>query len=231
MWTRGLRWSGEPEAREGQTFAWLPPAELLRIPLLGADLPIVARLLLPSRLAITPPHGGAAEALEGRLGGLLTQDGVGGLLARLPGVESEARRDLSARLRRLCAERGAVFLLHGREELARRLGAEGVHLPAVALDRRRLGSGAGLLTGVSVHDRREIDRALALGAHYLFLGPVQPTGSHPDRASLGWEGFAALASALPVPVYALGGLGFGDLERARAAGAHGVAVLGGCLWP
>jgi 8-oxo-dGTP diphosphatase len=47
---------------------------------------------------------------------------------------------------------------------------------------------------------------------------------------LGWEAFAALTALAPVPVYALGGLGRDDLERARGAGAHGIALLSGCDW-
>jgi 8-oxo-dGTP diphosphatase len=230
LWTRGARWSGEPEACEGQALAWLEPAEILRVPLLAADLPIVARLLLPPRLAITPPEGGAPERLEQRAETLLSREGAGGLLVRLPGVDPDARLEIAGRLRRLCARRGAVFLFHGSEDLALRLDAAGVQHTSAALARRRLGSASGLLHGVSVHDREEIARALTRGAHYLLLGPVRRTASHPERSPLGWEAFAALVSGLPVPVYALGGLGFDDLERAQAAGAHGVAVLGGCRW-
>jgi len=32
---------------------------------------------------------------------------------------------------------------------------------------------------------------------------------------------------LPMPVLALGGLGRADMERARAAGAHGIAAIRG----
>jgi 8-oxo-dGTP diphosphatase len=231
LWTRLRRWEGTPEPREGQTLAWLPPGELLRIPLLAADLPIVARLLLPPRIAITPPAGGAVDALEARLEELLVTDGVGGLLVRLPGLEPEARRETATRLRSFCARRGLVCLLHGDGDLARRLAPEGLHHPAAALLRRRLAGGSGFLNGVSVHDRSDIKRALSRGAHYLLLGPVRPTASHPERAPLGWDGFRALAADLPVPVYALGGLGFEDLDEARRAGAHGVAVLSGCRWP
>lgn len=229
LWGRVGRWRGEPVAREGQTFAWLKPVELLRIPLLAADLPIVARLLLPPRLAITPPAGGTPERLEERLETLL-DEGFGGVLARFPALDPESRQTLSARLREVCARRGGICLVHEQEDLARRIGAEGVHHPAASLPRRRLPSDAGLLHGVSVHDRPELERALRLGAHYLLLGPVCPTASHPDRPPLGWEAFAALTALAPVPVYALGGLGRDDLERARGAGAHGIALLSGCDW-
>ena len=36
---------------------------------------------------------------------------------------------------------------------------------------------------------------------------------------------AATAAGLPLPVFALGGLAADDMERARDAGAHGIAAI------
>ena len=109
-------------------------------------------------------------------------------------------------------------------DLATRLGADGVHLPA-----RRL---AELNTrpdlewiGASCHTRDELEQAAALGLDYALLGAVQPTASHPERDALGWDAFADRVRALPLPVLALGGLKPDDLNAAKAHGAHGVAGI------
>ncbi|NCA91611.1 MAG: thiamine monophosphate synthase, partial [Gammaproteobacteria bacterium] len=73
-------------------------------------------------------------------------------------------------------------------------------------------------------------RAAALGLDYALLSPVMPTASHPGAPHLGWEDFAALAEAAALPVYALGGLGPGEVEHAIQHGAQGVAAIRG-LWP
>lgn len=65
------------------------------------------------------------------------------------------------------------------------------------------------------------------GAAAVFVSPVQPTGSKPGATSLGWEGLRREASRVGCPVIALGGLGPGDWSAVQAAGAHGVAALGG----
>jgi 8-oxo-dGTP diphosphatase len=57
------------------------------------------------------------------------------------------------------------------------------------------------------------------------LGPVSPTATHPGAPTLGFDGLAREIAATPLPVYALGGLGAGDLAAAEAAGAHGVASM------
>jgi len=62
------------------------------------------------------------------------------------------------------------------------------------------------------------------------VSPVLATASHPGAAPLGWDGLHRLLDDAPLPVYALGGLAPGDLARARAAGAHGVAGIS-AFWP
>jgi 8-oxo-dGTP diphosphatase len=64
-----------------------------------------------------------------------------------------------------------------------------------------------------------------LNADFATLSPVCATASHPDAKPLGWERFARLAADARLPVYALGGIAPEDLERARAAGAQGVAGI------
>ena len=73
--------------------------------------------------------------------------------------------------------------------------------------------------------RAELERAAALGLDYALLGAVKTTPSHPERAALGWKAFAEMAGRLPMPVFALGGLGADDLCDAKAAGAHGIAPI------
>jgi 8-oxo-dGTP diphosphatase len=62
---------------------------------------------------------------------------------------------------------------------------------------------------------------MQLGLDFAVLGPVN------DKAAIGWERFAALAQDSGIPVYAIGGLGPCDLQRARRAGAHGLAMIRG----
>ena len=109
-------------------------------------------------------------------------------------------------------------------QLAGELDADGVHLPAAQLlqlaDRPDLP-----LIGASCHDRDELDRAASLGADFVVLGPVRPTPTHAHQPGLGWPAFSRLAAGLPMPVFALGGLGREHRDAARAAGAHGVAAI------
>lgn len=80
---------------------------------------------------------------------------------------------------------------------------------------------------MSCHNAAELAHAAAIGADFALLSPVLPTLTHPGAATLGWDAFATLAAASPIPVYGLGGLGRDDVALAQSHGAHGVALLRG----
>ena len=56
------------------------------------------------------------------------------------------------------------------------------------------------------------------------LGPVAETASHLGAKAIGWEAFAAAVAGSGVPVYAIGGMTGADVQRARDAGAQGIAM-------
>lgn len=84
--------------------------------------------------------------------------------------------------------------------------------------------------GRSCHDAGEL--AAARDADWATLSPVWETASKPAYGpALGPDGLRALlADGPPLPVLALGGVDGPERARAcRAAGAHGVAVLGAVM--
>jgi 8-oxo-dGTP diphosphatase len=116
-------------------------------------------------------------------------------------------------------------LVNGDIALARELRV-GVHLKAAqlaALGQRPLPQA--LPVAASCHDATELAHAERLRCDFAVLGPVQATASHPGAAPLGWAAFAALREAGTIPLYAIGGLGAGDLDIARAHGAQGIAAI------
>ncbi len=67
-------------------------------------------------------------------------------------------------------------------------------------------------------------RIVPSGLDAVFLSPVFPTGSHPERSALSAMRANAVARALTVPVYALGGI---DARKAALLrGFIGIAAIG-----
>ncbi len=55
------------------------------------------------------------------------------------------------------------------------------------------------------------------------------TASHPGIEPLGWARFSERVEPVPLPVYALGGMGPDNIETAWAHGAQGIAAIR-ALW-
>lgn len=85
------------------------------------------------------------------------------------------------------------------------------------------------LIGRSCHSRAELDQAAAEGCDYATISPVFATASKPGYGpALGLEALAAAVVAGP-PAFALAGVRPDDVRGCRAAGVHGVAVMGAIM--
>ncbi|MBS0320851.1 MAG: Nudix family hydrolase [Proteobacteria bacterium] len=225
---RVFAFDGEPVGHDGQAFRWQVPGRYDVAPLLPANTRVLAALELPAVYGISCAEDIGEDAFLHRA----THAFAAGL--RLACVREKAwpraRRDaLVARLKPLADAAGAKLLLNGDADDARRMGLAGIHWPAATLMGAR-DRPHDLVVAASCHDARELARAGALGVDFAMLGPVHATPTHPGATPLGWEAFARLVDGCTLPVYALGGLGPGDVAHARAAGAHGVA-LRRAAWP
>lgn len=223
------RFQGDPQPREKQPLRWVAPRDLPRYRFPDANGPIVTAAMLPETYLITPDMQTGSESVF--LQRLAERMADGALLVqlRLPSASAVQWRRLAGRSVELAAHYGARLLVNGDVDLARQLGC-GVHLRAAqleTLDTRPLPMGQ--LVAASCHDARELQRATALGADFAVLGPVRPTASHPGGEVLGERAFTDLIADIPVPVYALGGLGAEDVSEFRALRAQGVAAIRG-LW-
>lgn len=124
---------------------------------------------------------------------------------------------------------GARVLVNDRLDVALAAGADGVHLGADDLavaDARRLAPD--LMVGATCRTRAGAEAAAADGADYAGFGPLLATTSKAGLpAPLGVAAVRAAAGVLPL--VAIGGLSAPTAADARAAGAHGVAVIG-AIW-
>ena len=216
---------GEPHGREGQQLSWVAIDDLHRWPMPEADVPAVAALRLSRAYAITPDPGNDEHALHAAALGLLA-GGAKLLQLRAKRLPVPALARVLDAVLPVARESAAQVLVNADVALAARHPDVGVHLTAAQLRtlvRRPLERPRWV--GASCHDAAEIARAVALDVDFVAIAPVLPTLTHPGAASLGWDGLGTLCADCPLPVYALGGIAPRDLDRARAAGAFGVAGI------
>jgi 8-oxo-dGTP diphosphatase len=223
---RVVRWRGEPQSRESQAFAWQRSGETNVTPMLPANTFVLKALELPAQYAITNASElGEQRALE-RLDVALSR-GLSMVQVREKQLDQAALEKFAVEVVQRCHEYGARAMINGDVDLAAKVGADGVHLPAAQLIDASVRPPGVRWCGASCHDRREIEQAEAIGVDFIVLGPVKRTASHPRARPLGWPRFRELASGASVPVYALGGMLRGDLEEAWRNSAHGIAMQRG----
>ncbi|HEY3912583.1 MAG TPA: thiamine phosphate synthase [Stellaceae bacterium] len=137
------------------------------------------------------------------------------------------RRALLAALVRLGRRFDAAVMVHQDVEAAEAAGAAGVHLPSGGDPQAVRAKLPGALIGASAHSRGDAASLLAAGADYVTASPVFLSASKPGYGpALGLGGLATIVAEAGGPVVALGGITAGNAALCRAAGAHGVAVMG-----
>lgn len=142
----------------------------------------------------------------------------------------EAGADAFGRRLRKIADRRRLALLVGADAaLARRIGADGVHLPE--RDAARAGplkrSRAGWLVTVAAHNPRSLRRARAAGADAAVLSAVFPSRSPSAGKPLGVLRLALTVRRTGAAVYALGGVSPRTAARLRGTGVVGFAAVEG----
>jgi len=161
------------------------------------------------------------------------------LAAGLPAVQVREKDLPAADVARLCralrpltAARGALLIVNDRADIALAVGADGVQRTSASLsvEDMRAAVDKRARIGASVHSLDEAMAAATAGAEWLFFGPVYDT---PSKRRYGPpQGLAALervASAVAVPVIAIGGVTPERVKEVRAAGARGVAAISAIL--
>jgi thiamine-phosphate pyrophosphorylase len=156
----------------------------------------------------------------------LLEAGAGILQFRHKGFFSRGTFAQAERIADLCRQRGALFVLNDRPDLARLLGA-GCHVGQEDLapaDVRPVLGPAPL--GFSTHNEAQLRAAAAEPVDYLALGPVFGTASkeNPDPA-LGVGEWARLRPLSRKPLVAIGGVTRASATEVWRAGADSIAVI------
>jgi thiamine-phosphate pyrophosphorylase len=135
------------------------------------------------------------------------------------------RADMAALLAALSARRGLVFLIGGDPDLARSVGADGVHWPEARRLEARRWDGAFALQTVSAHSREALSQAARQGFDAALLSTAFPSASPSAGVARGAVRLRILARQARLPVYGLGGITAANADRLSP---HlGLAAIGG----
>ena len=180
----------------------------------------------PCQLYLVSPldvGGGFPE----RLARALDAGPVAAFQFRVKDVDQHAAAALAEPLQRLCADRDVAFIVNDSVALARRLGADGVHLGQDDGDPReaRAALGPAAQIGVTCHDSRHLAmEAGEGGADYVAFGSFFPTTTKQVRHRAEPVLLSWWSALFELPCVAIGGVTPANAPPLVAAGADFVAA-------
>lgn len=134
------------------------------------------------------------------------------------------------KIKKLCDEYGAIFIVNDRIDIAIASDADGVHLGQddmpIEIAKKMFPN---KIIGISVSNVKETIEAQEKGADYLGAGSVFPTGTKKDSDVIGINTLKEIVKVAKVPVYAIGGITLDNLNYLKNIGLHGIAVISAIL--
>ena len=138
--------------------------------------------------------------------------------------EAEAREILS-----LCRSYAVPLLINDNVPLAKRIGADGVHVGQEDMDpqqaRQLLGEDA--IIGVTAKTIEQAKKAERAGADYLGSGAVFGSTTKTNAIPMSQDLLRQITKSVSIPVVAIGGIHRANMGRLMGLGMKGFAVVSG----
>ena len=130
-------------------------------------------------------------------------------------------------LKEICAARFVPFVVNDNVEIAKKVGADGVHVgqsDMACIEARRV-LGDDKIIGVSACTVEQALLAEKQGADYLGVGAVFTTASKDDAKSVPIDTLKEICRAVKIPVVAIGGINAGNVRQLKGSGIAGISVI------
>lgn len=185
----------------------------------------------PRLYLITPPSF-ALEGFAAELAHALDAGDVAAVQLRMKDVGDGPILKAAERLIPITQRAGAAFILNDRPDLAKRVGADGVHLGQDDMPykqaRELLGKDA--MIGVTAHNSRHLAmQAADAGADYVAFGSMFPTTTKEAKTRAEPELIEWWTGIMEVPCVAIGGITVDNAQTLIDAKADFLAVSAG-VW-
>ncbi len=146
---------------------------------------------------------------------------------RLKGIDQHAAAALAAPLQEICAAADVAFIVNDSVALAKRLGADGVHLGQSDGDVRdaRIELGSKAQIGVTCHNSRHLAmEAAEAGADYVAFGAFYPSITKHAEHHAELDTLIKWSGVTEIPCVAIGGITPDNATPLIESGADFLAV-------
>ncbi len=156
---------------------------------------------------------------------------------RIKDTSVEEIRPIALKVKELCAEYDAIFIVDDHVELVREIKADGVHLGKtdMPVEEARQILNEDFLIGGTANTFEDIQKLHHAGADYIGCGPFRYTTTKKKLSPLlGLEGYKKITQkmqeeGIDIPMVAIGGITAEDIPAIMQAGISGIALSGSIL--
>jgi thiamine-phosphate pyrophosphorylase len=156
---------------------------------------------------------------------------------RMKNADKELIYNTALQIKVLCREYNATFIIDDHVDIAKSIGADGVHLGKldmpIAEARQLLGDK--FLIGGTANTFQDVKNHYEAGADYIGCGPLRYTTTKSNLSPiLGYDGYQKIieqmrVAQINIPIVAIGGITEDDITHLMQIGLNGIALSGSIL--
>ena len=135
------------------------------------------------------------------------------------------------KVKEICKNYGALFIINDRLDIAQAVGADGVHLGQsdMPIEEARKILKDKFLIGATARNIEEAKRAELLGADYIGSGAIFGTSTKDNAKKLEMEELKKIVASVKIPVFAIGGININNVGSLKNIGLQGICSVSGIL--
>lgn len=148
-------------------------------------------------------------------------------------ADDQAFLKLAERIKIVCKNHNAIFIINDRVDIAKTIDSDGVHLGLHDMPiwkaRRILGSKK--IIGGTANTFQDVLQRTEEGCHYIGLGPFRFTSTKkklsPVLGAIGYRNILKKLNEKNIqspPIFAIGGIVLNDIPCIKTTGIHGIAL-------
>ena len=156
---------------------------------------------------------------------------------RMKDADKELIYNTALQIKALCQEYSATFIIDDHVDIAKSVGADGVHLGKLDMpiaEARQLLEDKFLIGGTA-NTFQDVKNHYEAGADYIGCGPLRYTTTKSNLSPiLGYDGYKKIMeqmrdAQINIPIVAIGGIIESDIPHLMQIGLKGIALSGSIL--
>ncbi len=135
------------------------------------------------------------------------------------------------KVKKICKNYGALFIINDRLDIAQAVEADGVHLGQtdMPIEKARKILKNKFLIGATARNAKEAKKAELLGADYIGSGAIFGTNTKSNAKKLEMEDLKKIVNSVKIPVFAIGGINISNVSLLKNIGLQGICLISGIL--